>query len=73
MGLNLQPSDTVLLLNGMFFDVDITDMFTILDSIAQELSIMEGLYSIGILIKNYIYVYCVMCIKQNILDSECKQ
>lgn len=47
MGLNLQPSDTVLLLNGMYFDVDITDMFTILDTITQELSIMEGLYSIG--------------------------
>jgi len=47
MGLNLQPSDTVLLLNGMYFDVDITDMFTILETITQELSIMEGLYSIG--------------------------
>lgn len=47
MGLNLQPSDTVLLLNGMYFDMDITDMSTILDSITQELSIMEGLYSIG--------------------------
>ncbi|VVC24565.1 Nucleotide-diphospho-sugar transferases,Glycosyl transferase, family 8,UDP-glucose:Glycoprotein [Cinara cedri] len=48
MGLNLQPSDTVLLLNGMYFDIDITDMSTILDSITQELGIMEGLYSIGI-------------------------
>lgn len=47
MSLNLQPSDTVLLLNGMYFDVDITDMFTILETITQELSIMEGLYSIG--------------------------
>lgn len=47
MGMNLQPSDTVLLLNGMYFDVDITDMSTILDSITQELSVMEGLYSIG--------------------------
>ncbi|XP_001944699.1 UDP-glucose:glycoprotein glucosyltransferase [Acyrthosiphon pisum] len=48
MGLNLQPTDTVLLLNGMYFDIDITDMSTILDSATQELSIMEGLYSIGI-------------------------
>jgi len=47
MGLNLQPTDTVLLLNGMYFDIDITDMSTILDSVTQELSIMEGLYSIG--------------------------
>lgn len=52
MGLNLQSSDTVLLLNGMYFDIDITDMSTILDSITQELSIMEGLYSIG---KYFIY------------------
>jgi len=47
MGLNIQPTDTVLLLNGMYFDIDITDMSTILDSATQELSIMEGLYSIG--------------------------
>lgn len=47
MSLNLQTSDTVLLLNGMYFDIDITDMSTILDSVNQELSIMEGLYSIG--------------------------
>lgn len=52
MGLNLQPSDTVLLLNGMYFDIDITDMSTILDSITQELNIMEGLYSIGNLMLN---------------------
>lgn len=57
MGLNLQSSDTVLLLNGMYFDIDITDMSTILDSITQELSIMDGLYSIGkcLLFKN-IYI-----------------
>lgn len=47
MGLNLQSSDTVLLLNGMYFDIDITDMSTLLDSITQELNVMEGLYSIG--------------------------
>lgn len=51
--LNLQPSDTVLLLNGMYFDIDVTDMSTILDSVTQELNIMEELYSIG----NYYFVY----------------
>lgn len=64
MGLNLQPSDTVLLLNGMYFDIDVTDMSTILDSITQELNIMEGLYSIGNLYfvihilrkKNYFFI-----------------
>lgn len=54
MGLNLQPSDTVMLLNGMYFDVDVTDMSTILESITQELRIMEGLYSIGIYDKTFI-------------------
>lgn len=54
MGLNLQPSDTVLLLNGMYFDIDVTDMSTILDSVSQELNIMEGLYSIG---KYYFMTY----------------
>ncbi|XP_050543404.1 UDP-glucose:glycoprotein glucosyltransferase [Daktulosphaira vitifoliae] len=48
MNLNLQPSDTIMLLNGMYFDTDMTDMSTILDTITQELQIMEGLYSIGI-------------------------
>lgn len=47
MNLNLQPSDTIMLLNGMYFDSDTTDMSTILDTITQELRIMEGLYSIG--------------------------
>lgn len=54
MSLNLQPTDTVLLLNGMYFDIDITDMSTILDSVTQELNIMEGLYSIGKI------VFCVL-------------
>lgn len=53
MGLNLQPTDTVLLLNGMYFDIDVTDMSTILDSVTQELNVMEGLYSIG----NIFFVY----------------
>lgn len=45
--LNLQPQDTALFLNGLFFDMDITDIMTILESIKSEQKIMEGLYSIG--------------------------
>lgn len=64
MGLNLQSSDTVLLLNGMYFDMDITDMSTILDSIIQEQSIMEGLYSIGkYLLFKHIYKKKKKCYK----------
>nr|XP_018911723.1 PREDICTED: UDP-glucose:glycoprotein glucosyltransferase [Bemisia tabaci] len=46
--LNLQPQDTALFLNGLFFDMDITDIMTILESIKSEQKIMEGLYSIGV-------------------------
>ncbi|XP_039296318.1 UDP-glucose:glycoprotein glucosyltransferase [Nilaparvata lugens] len=46
--LNLQPADTALFINGMFFEAENIDMMTILDTIRQELNIMEGLYKIGI-------------------------
>ncbi|XP_071443072.1 UDP-glucose:glycoprotein glucosyltransferase 1 [Hetaerina americana] len=46
--LNLQPVDTALFLNGMFFDMDIADIMTILEALRQELRIMEGLHKIGI-------------------------
>lgn len=47
MMLNLPPSDTALFLNGMFFDMDVVDIFSILETIKQELRVMEGLYRIG--------------------------
>ncbi|XP_046391867.1 UDP-glucose:glycoprotein glucosyltransferase 1 isoform X2 [Ischnura elegans] len=46
--LNLQPMDTALFLNGMFFDVDIADIMTIFEALRQELRTMEGLHKIGI-------------------------
>ncbi|KAL1140588.1 hypothetical protein AAG570_000518 [Ranatra chinensis] len=46
--LHLQPSDTALFINGMFFDFETQDIFTILEYIRQELRVMEGLYDIGI-------------------------
>ena len=46
--LNLQPSDTALFINGLFYDVDLVDMFGLLDILRQELRTMEGLHSIGI-------------------------
>ncbi|XP_074027064.1 UDP-glucose-glycoprotein glucosyltransferase [Leptinotarsa decemlineata] len=46
--LNLQPSDTALFINGMFYDVDLIDIFGILEVLRQELRAMEGLHSIGI-------------------------
>jgi UDP-glucose:glycoprotein glucosyltransferase len=48
MMLNLPPSDTALFLNGMFFDMDVVDVFTILETVRQEVRVMEGLYKIGL-------------------------
>lgn len=45
--LNLQSSDTALFLNGIFFDMDLVDTMTILDSLRQEMRVLEGLHSSG--------------------------
>ena len=45
--LHLQPSDTALFINGMFFDLETQDIFTILEYLRQELRVMEGLHDIG--------------------------
>lgn len=45
--LNIQSSDTALFLNGMFFDMDVTDIITLLEVVRQEYRVMEGLHKIG--------------------------
>ncbi|KAI4464405.1 udp-glucose glycoprotein:glucosyltransferase [Holotrichia oblita] len=46
--LNLQSSDTALFINGLFYDIDLVDVYGILDILRQELRTMEGLHDIGI-------------------------
>lgn len=46
--LNLQPLDTALFINGLFYDIDLVDIYGILDILRQELRSMEGLYKLGI-------------------------
>lgn len=46
--LNLQPTDTALFLNGIFFDMDVVDIMTILESVRQEMRVLEGLHATGI-------------------------
>ncbi|XP_017781204.1 PREDICTED: UDP-glucose:glycoprotein glucosyltransferase [Nicrophorus vespilloides] len=46
--LNLQSSDTALFINGLYYDVDLVDVYGILDVVRQELRTMEGLHSIGV-------------------------
>ena len=41
--LNIQPSDAALFVNGQFFDMDFTDMFTILDTLRTEERVLGGL------------------------------
>lgn len=51
--LSLQPADSALFLNGLFFDVDSLDAGALLESARSELRTMEGLYGIGIFELNY--------------------
>lgn len=46
--LNLQPSDTALFINGMFFDLDIVDMVSLLEVVRQEQRVMQGLSNLGL-------------------------
>lgn len=46
--LNLQSSDTALFINGMFYDIDLVDIYGILDILRQELRTMEGLFKVGL-------------------------
>ncbi len=41
--LNVQSSDAALFINGMHYDMDYTDIFTILDAIRQEERVLGGL------------------------------
>jgi UDP-glucose:glycoprotein glucosyltransferase len=50
--LNIQPTETALFINGLFFDLEAIDILTLLESIRSELRTMESLHKIG---KNLIY------------------
>lgn len=45
--LNIQPQDTAIFINGMFFDLDVVDMISLLEIIRQEQRLMQGLHTIG--------------------------
>lgn len=45
--LNLQPQDTAIFINGMFFDLDVVDVISLLEVIRQEHRLMQGLHTIG--------------------------
>lgn len=54
--LNLEPSDTALFINGMFYDIDLVDVYGILETLRHELRTMVGLHSIGVTNKNLLKI-----------------
>ncbi|XP_066600905.1 UDP-glucose:glycoprotein glucosyltransferase 1-like [Prorops nasuta] len=45
--LSIQPTDTALFINGLFFDLEAIDVLTLLESLRGELRVMEALHKIG--------------------------
>lgn len=45
--MDVNPSDAALFINGMYFDMDFTDIYTLLDHIRTEDRVMGGLYKLG--------------------------
>lgn len=45
--LNIQPTDTAIFINGLFFDLETIDILTLLECLRAELRVMEPLYRIG--------------------------
>lgn len=46
--LNLQPADTAIFVNGLFNDIDIVDVYGLVEVLRQELRTMEGLHALGV-------------------------
>lgn len=46
--LSLEPSDAALFFNGLYYDAEVTDVFTMLQMLKQETRLLEGLHNIGI-------------------------
>ncbi|KAK0098278.1 hypothetical protein PV326_009913 [Microctonus aethiopoides] len=45
--LHIQPSDTALFINGLFFDLDAIDILGLLEALRAELQVMEALHKLG--------------------------
>ncbi|XP_022654078.1 UDP-glucose:glycoprotein glucosyltransferase 1-like isoform X2 [Varroa jacobsoni] len=46
--LNLETTDTALFINGLYYDLEVSDMFVLLDSIKQETHLLEDLRDVGV-------------------------
>ncbi|KAG7199513.1 hypothetical protein KM043_014130 [Ampulex compressa] len=45
--LNIQPTDTAVFINGLFYDLEAIDVLSLLESLRSELRVMESLHKIG--------------------------
>ncbi|XP_014296354.1 UDP-glucose:glycoprotein glucosyltransferase [Microplitis demolitor] len=45
--LHIQPTETVLFINGLYFDIDVIDILALLEALRAELRVMEALLKIG--------------------------
>ncbi|XP_011503813.1 PREDICTED: UDP-glucose:glycoprotein glucosyltransferase [Ceratosolen solmsi marchali] len=48
VNLNIQPTETALFINGLFFDLEAIDILTLLECLRYELRVMESLHKIGL-------------------------
>jgi len=46
--MSVQPSDAALFINGLYFDMDYVDIFTILETIKSEAKVLDGLGRLGL-------------------------
>ncbi|XP_077554205.1 UDP-glucose-glycoprotein glucosyltransferase isoform X3 [Haemaphysalis longicornis] len=46
--LSLEPTDGALFFNGLYYDIDVVDLFSLLQVLKQETRLLEGLHNIGI-------------------------
>ena len=46
--IGISPSDSILVVNGLLYDIDTVDAFSLLDSLKTEHKKMEGLHDLGL-------------------------
>uniref|UniRef100_T1J9H3 UDP-glucose:glycoprotein glucosyltransferase n=1 Tax=Strigamia maritima TaxID=126957 RepID=T1J9H3_STRMM len=45
---NIASSESAIFINGIYFDVEVTDIFTLLDILREEQTVMDGLHALGV-------------------------
>lgn len=53
---NIGPADAGLFLNGIYFDMETTDIFTLLQYLKQETRVLEALHKLQISVRHCLIV-----------------